>query len=132
MNRFRTAATVAGLAFLLSHSLQAAEPAATPAATATTAGDPEEQLDDGLKNFGYLTGLAHGCVVEEQRTVLEREALELNAGIARLLGIDRSFLFTAAFGYGTTVAVETKDCPAVLERYEARVAGFRAGQGGAK
>jgi hypothetical protein len=36
--------------------------------------DGEEQVDEGLKGFGYLTGLALGCVTPEQRTMLEREA----------------------------------------------------------
>ena len=106
----------------------AAEPAATSAAAPTPV-DEEEQLDEGLKRFGYLTGLARGCVVEAQRVDLEREALDLHAGIARLLGTDRAFLFASSFGYGTTVAVETKDCAEVLKSYEARVAKFRAGRG---
>ena len=106
----------------------AAEPAAASPA-ATTPVDEEEQLDDGLKRFGYLAGLARGCVVEAQRVDLEREALDLHAGIARLLGTDRAFLFSSSFGYGTTVAVETKDCAEVVRNYEQRVAKFRAGRG---
>ena len=108
--------------------VHAAEPAATSAAAPTPV-DEEEQLDEGLKRFGYLAGLARGCVVEAQRVDLEREALDLHAGIARLLGTDRAFLFASSFGYGTTVAVETKDCAEVLKTYEARVAKFRAGRG---
>jgi hypothetical protein len=106
----------------------AAEPAAASPA-ATTPVDEEEQLDDGLKRFGYLAGLARGCVVEAQRVDVEREVLDLHAGIARLLGTDRAFLFASSFGYGTTVAIETKDCAEVLTTYEARVAKFRAGRG---
>jgi hypothetical protein len=108
--------------------VHAAEPAAY-SMVATTPVDEEEQLDDGLKRFGYLAGLARGCVVETQRVDLEREALDLHAGIARLLGIDRAFLFSSAFGYGTTVATEIKDCAEVLKNYEQRVAEFRAGRG---
>ena len=107
---------------------QPAAPAAKSVAAATVA-DAEEQVDEGLKRFGYLAGLARGCVVEKQRAALEREALDLNAAIGRLLGIDRAFLFASSFGYGTTVAVETKDCAEVLKTYEARVAKFRAGRG---
>jgi len=106
----------------------AAEPAAASPA-ATTPVDEEEQLDEGLKRFGYLAGLARGCVVEAQRVDLEREALDLHAGIARLLGTDRAFLFSSAFGYGTNVEIETKDCAEVLKNYEQRVAEFRAGRG---
>jgi hypothetical protein len=121
------------LPFLLATiALQAFAHAAEPPVTspaATTPVDEEEQVDDGLKRFGYLAGLARGCVVETQRVDLEREALDLHAGIARLLGTDRAFLFASAFGYGTTVEIETEDCAEVLTSYEARVAKFRAGRG---
>ena len=106
----------------------AAEQAAT-SPVATTLVDEEELVDEGLKRFGYLTGLARGCVVESQRAALEREALDLHAGIGRLLGTDRAFLFASSFGYGTTVAVETKDCVEVLNNYDQRVAEFRKGRG---
>ena len=103
-----------------------------PPATAQAQVDEEEQVDEGLKRFGYLAGLARGCVVEAQRADLEREALDLHAAIARLLGTDRAFLFSSSFGYGTTVAVETKDCAEVLKNYEARVASYRSGRGAAQ
>jgi hypothetical protein len=103
----------------------AADKAPAPTPLAATV-DEEEQVDEGLKRFGYLAGLARGCVVENQRSALEREALDLNAAIGRLLGIDRAFLFASSFGYGTTVVVETKDCADVLKAYESRVEKFRA------
>lgn len=107
-----------------------AEDGRAPGATApTSAIDEEEQLDEGLKRFGYLAGLARGCVVEAQRVELEREALDLNAAIARLLGTDRAFLFASSFGYGTNVEVETKDCAEVLNNYDQRVEKFRASRG---
>ena len=101
-----------------------------PAAPAD-ATDPEAQFDESLKRFGYLAGLARGCVVAEQRVDLEREALDLHGAIGRLFGTDRSFLFASAFGYGTTVSVDTQECEEVVRRYEERVARFRAGRGGA-
>jgi hypothetical protein len=107
----------------------AAEAPSAPAPAAATV-DEEEQVDDGLKRFGYLAGLVRGCVVENQRAALEREALDLNAAIGRLLGIDRAFLFASSFGYGTTVVVEAKDCPDVLKAYESRVEKHRASRGG--
>ena len=115
------------VAFALSmlQSTHAAEPSASGAAQASAV-DSEEQLDEGLKRFGYLAGLARGCVVDTQRADLEREALDIHAGIARLLGTDRAFLFSSAFGYGTNVEIETKDCVEVLKTYELRVAKFRA------
>lgn len=99
---------------------------------ATSAAEAEEQLDAGLKRFGYLAGLARGCVVEAQQPTLEREALDINAGIARLFGSDRAFLFASSFGYGTNVTVDAKDCPEVVKNYEARVGEFRAGRGGSE
>jgi hypothetical protein len=100
-----------------------------PVAAEQPAQDPEEEVDEGLKKFGYLAGLARGCVASQQQADLEREAVDLHAGIARLLGTDRAFLFAAAFGYGTSVTLETAECQEVLTRYEARVASFRAGRG---
>jgi hypothetical protein len=111
--------------FQAAHAAETAAPGAPP----TTAVDEEEQVDEGLKRFGYLAGLARGCVVEAQRADLEREALNLHAAIGRLLGTDRAFLFASAFGYGTTVQVETKDCAEVLTTYDERVAKYRAGRG---
>ena len=103
--------------------------ATTEKSPAAAVVDEEERVDEGLKSFGYLAGLARGCVVESQRVALDREALDLNAAIGRLLGTDRAFLFASSFGYGTTVAVETMDCADVLRNYEQRVAKFRAGRG---
>ena len=94
-------APLASLALLAPYAY-ASDPASPElvAATANAPMDPEEQLDEGLKSFGYLTGLALGCVVAEQRVALETEAIELHAAIARLLGTDRAFLYSSAFGYG--------------------------------
>ena len=91
----------------------------------------EEQVDNGLKNFGYIAGLSRNCVAESQQVAFERDVLDMNASIARLLGVDRAFLFSAAFGYGTSVDVEAENCSEVLKQYEARTAKFRsAAQGG--
>jgi hypothetical protein len=118
---------IAAIAALGLSPALAEEPPAAPAPI-----DEEEQVDDGLKRFGYLAGLARGCAVEAQRADFEREALDLHAAIGRLLGTDRAFLFSSSFGYGTSVAVETKDCAEVVANYEARVASFRAGRGAAQ
>mgnify|MGYP006267908211 CR=1 FL=1 len=90
--------------------------------------DAETRVDNGLKEFGYQAGLAHGCVVDEQQADLAREAVDLHAAVSRLLGTDRAFLFSASFGYGTSVRVETGECAAILKRYEDRVAAFRQGK----
>jgi hypothetical protein len=91
--------------------------------------DAEEALDESLKRFGYLTGLARGCVVDEQRPKLEREALELATVIARLFGTDRAFLYSSSFGYGTAMKTAIEDCAEVVKQYDQRVERFRAGRG---
>lgn len=88
----------------------------------------EQDLDEGLKEFGYLSGLAHGCVASQQQSAFEREVIDHHAAISRLLGTDRAFLFAAAFGHGTAIAVEMEACQDVLSRYEKRVESFRASQ----
>lgn len=118
------------IAFFAFQPYAMATDAPSVSAPAATTVDEEEQVDEGLKRFGYLAGLVRGCVVENQRAALEREALDLNAAIGRLLGIDRAFLFASSFGYGTTVVAETKDCADVLKAYESRVEKFRASRGG--
>lgn len=94
--------------------------------------DEEERLDEGLKQFGYLTGLARGCVAEAQKTALEREAMDLNNSIGRLLGTDRAFLYSSSFGYGTTIKSDVKECGEILKNYDARVEKYRKGQGGSR
>ena len=90
----------------------------------------EEQVDNGLKNFGYIAGLSRGCVSESQQVAFERDVMAIHASITRLLGIDRAFLFSSAFGYGTSVSIETANCAEVLKQYETRSGKFRgAAQG---
>jgi hypothetical protein len=104
--------------------------AATAAAPPATPVDPEEALDESLKGFGLLTGLARGCVVQEQRGKLEREALDLSAAIARLFGTDRAFLYSSSFGFGTSLTIDVKECAEVIKKYDERVTRFRAGRSG--
>ena len=117
------------LATLALQSMAQAADAPAEQTIAAVVADEEEQLDEGLKRFGYLAGLSRGCVIDAQRADLEREALDLHAAIARLLGTDRAFLFATSFGYGTNVVVEIKDCAEVLKNYDQRVEKFRAARG---
>jgi hypothetical protein len=91
--------------------------------------DAEEQIDNGLKDFGYQAGLSRGCVASEQVADLEREVLDLHGSLGRLLGTDRAFIFAAAFGYGSSMLTPVEDCKAVLEGFEARLESFRSGSG---
>lgn len=106
-------------------------PSDSSAATVDAVG-AEEKLDEALKRFGYLAGIARGCVVNAQQSALEREVLDLNASITRLFGVDRAFLFSSAFGYGTSIEVTTDECAEVMKNYELRVARHRAAAGGIK
>lgn len=99
-----------------------------PVAAEESPRDSEEQVDDGLKKFGYLAGLARNCVVDKQQTGMELEVVDLHGAIGRLLGTDRAFLFAASFGYGTSMSIKPDECKEVLLHYEARVEKFRAGQ----
>ncbi|QYJ75333.1 hypothetical protein K0H79_18690 [Shewanella sp. FJAT-52076] len=89
----------------------------------------EAEIDEGLKKFGYMTGLALACVATEQKDALEREAMDINSEISRTLGGDRAFLFAASFGYGSNIVLKVDECTEVLKRYEERVASFRKGKG---
>lgn len=89
----------------------------------------EAEIDDGLKKFGYLTGLSLGCVTSEQKADLEREAMDVNGEIARALGLDRAFLFSASFGYGSNIELKIEECSEVLKRYEEKIHSFRKSKG---
>lgn len=90
----------------------------------------EERIDNGLKSFGYSAGLARGCVAEAQREAFEKDVLDIHASITRLLGTDRAFLFSAAFGYGSSVETEVENCADILKEYETRTAKYRSGAQG--
>ncbi|MCG3170977.1 MAG: hypothetical protein CALGDGBN_02548 [Pseudomonadales bacterium] len=79
-------AFVASVSLPIPSAQMAAAPAQEVPATPSASSGAEEQLDEGLKRFGYLAGLARGCVVEAQQPAIEKEIVELHAGIARLLG----------------------------------------------
>ncbi|WP_371188597.1 hypothetical protein [Thalassotalea maritima] len=89
----------------------------------------ETNVDQGLKNFGYISGLALGCVAKAQKVELEKEVLDINGDINRTLGADRAFLFAAAFGYGTNIQLEQSECKEVLDSYEKQVDAFKQGAG---
>lgn len=124
---FKSGVIAAGLTI----SLFAVSPALSQSSDTEAQVSQEEQVDNGLKNFGYIAGLSRGCVTESQQSAFERDVLEMHAAINRLLGSDRAFLFSSAFGYGTSVTVEVENCAEVLKQYENRSAKFRnAAQGG--
>lgn len=128
MKPIQTVVLIVALSALPLGIARAADAPATKPAT-SAAIDAEEALDESLKGFGYLSGLARGCSVPADRGKLEREALDLAAIIARLFGIDRAFLYSSSFGYGTSMQIAANECAEVLRQYDARVAKFRAQRG---
>src|SRR5512139_3182443 len=94
-----------------------ASPAQAPAVAAAAA-DDEEMLDEKLREFGYWSGAAYGCVPEAKQAEVERKVLDTFQHIARLFGTDRAFFYAAAFGRGTTAKVEAAKCPEFLEKFE--------------
>jgi len=90
---------------------------AAPSATAA-ADDDEEVFDEKLREFGYWSGAAHGCVPEAKQAEVERKVLETFNRISQLFGTDRAFFYAAAFGRGTTTKVEAAKCPEFLEKFQ--------------
>ena len=95
-----------------------ATPAQAPAAAAAAPADPEEDFDEKLREFGYWSGAAHGCVPEAQQAEVERKVLATFNRIGQLFGTDRAFFYAAAFGRGTSMKVEAAKCPEFLEKFE--------------
>jgi hypothetical protein len=95
-----------------------AAPAPAKQAAAPAAADDEEVFDDKLREFGYWSGAAYGCVPDAKQVEVERRVLDTFNHIARLFGTDRAFLYAAAFGHGTTIKVEAPKCPEFLQKFE--------------
>lgn len=97
---------------------QPAAPAKPSQAAAPAAADDEEMFDDKLREFGYWSGAAYGCVPDAKQAEVERRVLDTFNSIGRLFGTDRAFFYAAAFGYGTTIKVEAAKCPEFLAKFE--------------
>lgn len=95
-----------------------ATPAQAPAAAAAAPADDEEAFDEKLREFGYWSGAAHGCVPEAKQAEVERKVLATFNRIGQLFGTDRAFFYAAAFGRGTTTKIEAAKCPEFLEKFE--------------
>lgn len=94
-------------------------PAQAPAAAAPAAPvDEEEAFDEKLREFGYWSGAAHGCVAEAKQPEVERKVLETFNRIGQLFGTDRAFFYAAAFGHGTSVKIEAAKCPEFLDKFQ--------------
>jgi hypothetical protein len=85
--------------------------------------DEEEQMDNALRKLGYTSGQACQCQKQaEDKTKIERKALDIATGILRLFGSDRAFSYAAAFGAGLSGEMDQKKCPETIKQYEAMLA----------
>jgi hypothetical protein len=106
-------------AVVLPRIAQAASPGTVEKSETSAAADEEKMFDEKLREFGYWSGAAFGCVSEDRKGEVERRILETYHRIARLFGTDRAFFYAAAFGRGTTIEVERAKCPEFLRKFEA-------------
>ncbi len=95
----------------------AQKPAGSTQAMKSSA-DDEEILDDKIREFGYWSGAAYGCVPAAKQPEIERKVLDTFNHISRLFGTDRAFFYAAAFGNGTTMKIEAQKCPEFLSKFE--------------
>ena len=102
------------------HPVLAQAPAkpAQPSSSAAAAVDEDEAFDDQLREFGYWSGAAFGCVEPAKQADVERQVMDTFHNIGRLFGTDRAFFYAAAFGNGTTVTVEPARCPEFLDKFQ--------------
>ena len=85
--------------------------------TQPAAADDEEQFDEKLRQFGYWSGAVMQCVPEPRAAETEREIILVFNRVAQLFGTDRTFLYAAAFGNGTSRQVDQAKCPEFLKKF---------------
>jgi hypothetical protein len=98
---------------------KAASPDTVEKSETSAAADEGKMFDEKLREFGYWSGAAFGCVAEDRKAEVERRILDTYHSIARLFGTDRAFFYAAAFGRGTTIEIESAECPEFLRKFEA-------------
>lgn len=92
--------------------------------------DEEEELDNAIQRFGYVSGMAFQCVPDEESGTVEREAMQVFTGLSRLFGTDRAFFYAAAYGSGATTSVEDSRCDAAIRQFRETLQNSALGQGG--
>lgn len=80
--------------------------------------DEDEAFDEAVRNFGYVSGLAHQCTPEEKKVEVERRVLQAYTGLVSLFGSDQAFFYAAAFGAGSTTQFDPKECKKYLDFFE--------------
>jgi hypothetical protein len=90
----------------------------TQSAIAQTTDMEEEQFDDAIEQFGYLSGNAFQCATSGEATVIEKQAMQSFTGISRLFGTDRAFFYSAAYGVGATAEIDKNKCSEYIRQFQ--------------
>jgi hypothetical protein len=102
--------------------LSAAQPKPSPAE------DEDVKFEESIRNFGFVSGAAYQCLPEADRVGHDREVLRAYSGLVRLFGTDRAFFYAAAFGAGTSMAIDKAKCAAYIEDFRAAMKSSNRGQ----
>lgn len=95
--------------------------------TPASAEDEDVKFEESIRNFGFVSGAAYQCLPDAGRTAHDREVMKAYSGLVRLFGTDRAFFYAAAFGAGTSMAIDKAKCTAYLEDFRA---GMKSGSRG--
>lgn len=87
-------------------------------AIAETVDTDDENFDNAIQQFGYLSGNAFQCASSDQSQSIETEALKAFTGIARLFGTDRAFFYAAAYGVGATSKIDKTKCKEYIRQFQ--------------
>jgi hypothetical protein len=107
---------------------QTAKPVSPPAPAPSLAEQEDLRFEEGIRNFGYVSGAAYQCLPEADRTAHDREVLKAFSGLVRLFGSDRAFFFAAAFGAGTSMSIDKSKCASYIEDFKAAMKSNARGQ----
>jgi len=86
------------------------------------------RFEESIRNFGFVSGAAHQCLLEADRTAHDREVLTAFSGLVRLFGSDRAFFYAAAFGAGTSMSLDKTKCATYIEDFRAAMKSRARGQ----
>ena len=77
------------------------------------------KFEESIRNFGFVSGAAFQCLPEAERTAHDREVLKAYSGLVHLFGSDRAFFYAAAFGAGTSIAIDKAKCAGYIKDFRA-------------
>jgi hypothetical protein len=114
---------------LFALAIAALLPVLAAAQPKSTAEDDEDlKFEESIRNFGFVSGAAYQCLPEAERNAHDREVLKAYSGLVRLFGSDRAFFYAAAFGAGTSMAIDKAKCKSYVEDFRAALKSGSRGQ----